>query len=82
MLEQLTAAALAQYGAYALPIIGLAWGYFMERKRADRERDRADKMFERLIRQTKDYLEQAGQRETATLMQLEKITSYITGRNG
>lgn len=81
MIDQLLPGILG-LGGPGLAIAFLIWLWTQERKRADGERDRADAMTERMIEQSKKYLDDAARREASTLTHIEGITTYIKGRQG
>lgn len=79
MLEQIIPGIL-QLGGPGLAIGFLIWLWRQERDRADDEQKRADAMTERMIEQSKTYLDDAARREAATLTHIEGITAFIKGR--
>lgn len=78
MLEQIVPGIL-QLGGPGLAILFLIWDRTTERKRADAERDRADAMTERMIEQSKQYLDEAARREASMLSELQSIATFVKG---
>lgn len=79
MLEQIIPGIL-KLGGPGLVIVFLIWLWLQERTRADGERNRADAMTERMIQQSKEYLDDAARREMSVLTKFEEITAFIKGR--
>lgn len=66
----------------AVVICGLIYLQYLERKRANVERDKTEAMTERLIQQTMDRLEEDVRRETEMLGHIKEISHFIQGRRG